>query len=153
MRRSPSRAAGFTLIELLVTVAVVAVFSTLAGPSFKQLIATQRLRSAVSALNESLWLARSEAVKRNADVSFTITDGVAKPWTVVAGATTLLSQDGLPSVRSEVKSGGGTFTFNGLGRLTAGAGKIQMDVQSSEVYRCISVSTTGRASVESAQCA
>lgn len=146
------RSTGFTLIELMVTVAVVAVFASLAGPSFRQLIATQRVRSGVSALSESLWLARSEALKRNASVSFTVTNGVAQPWSVVSGATTLLSQEGLPTVRAEIKSGGGTFTFDGLGYLTAGAGKVQMDVPSAGVYRCITVSTTGRTTVESAQC-
>lgn len=50
-------ASGFTLVELMVTVAVAAIFAAIATPSFRELIAKQRMRSASSALLESLWLA------------------------------------------------------------------------------------------------
>jgi type IV fimbrial biogenesis protein FimT len=148
-----SRLRGFTLIELLVTIAVVAIFSMLAGPAFRELIAAQRVKSGASALTESLWLARSEAVKRNADdVSFTLTAGVAKPWSITAGAQTLHVQEGFANVTSEVKSGGGTFTFNRYGRLTAGAGKVEFGVTNVGVYRCVTVSVAGRTTVEEGEC-
>src|SRR5688572_8223327 len=97
--RCAARARGFTLIELLVTIAVVAIFSALAGPAFREMIANQRVRSGTSALNESLWLARSEAVKRNADdVTFTVTNGTGSTWTIVTGVTPLHTQEGLSNV-------------------------------------------------------
>lgn len=59
---------GFTLIELLVALAVLAILTGLAAPSF---IATVRDNRLVTQTNEfigALHLARSEAVKRNEDV-------------------------------------------------------------------------------------
>jgi type IV fimbrial biogenesis protein FimT len=149
MRRSAA-ARGFTLIELLVTIAVIAIFSALAGPSFRDIIAAQRARSATAGLAESLWLARSEALKRNANVSFTVANGTGSPWNVMVGATPLHTQDAATGV---VWSGGGTFTFNPYGRLTSGGGsKVQVTVSSTGIKRCVTVSSTGRATVEEGPC-
>jgi type IV fimbrial biogenesis protein FimT len=60
---------GFTFPELLATVAVLAVLAAMAAPSFSSLIATVRARGASSELYASLVRARSEAIKRNAEVS------------------------------------------------------------------------------------
>jgi type IV fimbrial biogenesis protein FimT len=56
------------LVELLVTIAIAAVLAGLAVPSFKELIASNRLKSHSSLLHTSLLLARSEAIKRNGRV-------------------------------------------------------------------------------------
>ena len=56
--------AGFTAVELLVTVSVLAVLAALAGPSFKPLIDRWRVRDALEAMQSTLYLARSEAIKR-----------------------------------------------------------------------------------------
>jgi type IV fimbrial biogenesis protein FimT len=150
-----SRQRGFTLIELLVTIAVIAIFSALAGPAFREMIANQRVRSGASALTESLWLARSEAVKRNADdVSFTIANGTGSAWTIVSGATPLHSQEGLSNVQWQ-KCGGGAstvYTFNRYGRLSAGAGKMQLAAADTDVHRCVTVSVSGRSTVEEGEC-
>lgn len=62
------RAAGLTLIELLVTIAIAAILAGLAAPSFRELLASNRLRSHASAMLSSLLLARGEAIKRNGRV-------------------------------------------------------------------------------------
>jgi type IV fimbrial biogenesis protein FimT len=144
---------GFTLIELMVTLAVVAIFSTLAAPSFSQLIAQQRLKTAASALSESLWIARSEALKRNGNVSFTFTTAAAG-WNIIdSTSTTLFQQDGFSSVTSTIKTGTGILTFSPYGRLTAtGAGQIQLSNSAADVYSCVTISTTGRTSVKAVAC-
>jgi type IV fimbrial biogenesis protein FimT len=153
--RCAARARGFTLIELLVTIAVVAIFSALAGPAFREMIANQRVRSGTSALNESLWLARSEAVKRNADdVTFTVTNGTGSTWTIVTGVTPLHTQEGLSNVLWQ-KCGVGAstiYTFNRYGRLTGGAGKMQLSIADTDVHRCVTVAVSGRATVEEGEC-
>ena len=142
---------GFTLIELMVVIAIVAMLSAVAGPSFRNLVAAQRVKSAASAITESLWLARSEAIKRNATVSFTVNSAsVTNGWQVVDGATVLHRQDGTPAVA--VASGGGTLTFNPYGRLSLGSGDIGLSIASANVARCISVATNGRATVRSGSC-
>ena len=142
----PRRVAGFTLIELMVTIVVVAIFASLAAPSFRQMIATQRVRSAASAITESLWLARSEAIKRNTDVSFSFSN-VADGWQVMAGGTAIHAQDALPAVSSTDAA----YTFNPYGRVT-GFGKLHIGVSSAGVYRCVTVSSSGRSSVEDGKC-
>ena len=157
MRSTRSRTArGFTLIELMIVVTVVAIFSTLAAPSFRKLVAKQRLTSAASALIESLWLGRSEALKRNTDVSFKFTDANSG-WSVRLGTdgttgTTLHNQDGFASINSSSSGGASTiFSFNAYGRLS-GTGWVQLGNASAGVYKCVTVSSSGRATVTDAQC-
>lgn len=73
--RGMGRAAGFTLIELLVTLAVAATLITIAVPSYRQLIASNRLSALaneyVLAVNE----ARMEAIRRNTTVQVCASSG------------------------------------------------------------------------------
>ena len=87
------KALGFTLIELVFTIAIMAVLATLAAPSFREFIATQRIRNASFDLMAALTLARSEAITHNANVDMVRTstawDG---GWTVSTATSTLLNQ-------------------------------------------------------------
>lgn len=59
---------GLTLVELMVTVAVVAVLSAVAIPSFGAFVDSQSVKAASQSLLEDFRLARSEAIKRSARV-------------------------------------------------------------------------------------
>ncbi|MBE0510935.1 MAG: GspH/FimT family pseudopilin [Gammaproteobacteria bacterium] len=59
---------GFTLIELAVVIAVLGIIAMIAMPNYQDMMVQQRLGSAAQQLHTSLMLARSEAIKRNADV-------------------------------------------------------------------------------------
>ncbi|MBU4424054.1 MAG: GspH/FimT family pseudopilin [Gammaproteobacteria bacterium] len=60
---------GFTSIELMVVMGIVAVLAALAGPSFTLLIEQWRVRDATESMRSTLFLARSEAIKRGGRVA------------------------------------------------------------------------------------
>jgi type IV fimbrial biogenesis protein FimT len=68
-RPSLPRAAGFTLPELLAVVAIVGILAAVGMPATAGLVDGQRARAASSDLTTALLLARSEAIKRNAQVT------------------------------------------------------------------------------------
>ena len=65
----PQQSQGFTAIELMVVVAIVAVLAALAGPSFRDLMDGFRVRGAIEEITNSIYYARSEAIKRGGLVS------------------------------------------------------------------------------------
>ena len=70
------RARGFTLIELMIVLVILAVILTVAVPGFSQLTLTTRLKSYANEILSSVYLARSEAIKRGVPVTLCVsTDG------------------------------------------------------------------------------
>ena len=73
---------GFTLIETMMVVVIVGILAAVAGPSMVEMYRTSRLSAASSALQVSLNLARSEAIKRGSDSRVTVVaNGAAGVWT------------------------------------------------------------------------
>jgi type IV fimbrial biogenesis protein FimT len=68
-QRQPSGSHGFTLIELMVAVAMIAILSAVAAPSFSEMMVRSAIRSASSDLGGDLNLARSEAIRVGGRVS------------------------------------------------------------------------------------
>ena len=63
-------AAGFTIIELMITIALASIVMAIAVPSFNQMIVSGRLTAQTNEMVGAMSLARSEAIKRNATVTF-----------------------------------------------------------------------------------
>ncbi len=75
------RGAGFSLIEALVAVGVLGILLALVGPSFKDYLLVQRLKSINAQLVTDMNFARSEAVTRNNFARVVFQDDPAKPQT------------------------------------------------------------------------
>ena len=64
---------GFTLIEMVVTLAVLGILLAIAAPQYNTFFEKFRTKRAAETLAGSLYLAKSEAIKRNQVVSLVVT--------------------------------------------------------------------------------
>lgn len=67
---------GFTLIELMVTIAVLAIITTIAAPSFSNLLEKQNLNRSTQELISILKMARSKAVLERREVKVVLNSRV-----------------------------------------------------------------------------
>lgn len=150
---SPSRSypAGFTLIEVLVVILIVGILSTLAAPSFRGLIESQRVSNAGYELHALINLARSEAVKRNMDVKVTpvYTAGVVTSIevTLVSNGTVLATKAAPKGVKiTPSPSAANGITFKRNGRVVEDSPNIGIDVAGAAATtnaRCMVIGLSG----------
>jgi type IV fimbrial biogenesis protein FimT len=145
---------GFTLIELMVVISILAVLASLAAPSMSKLIATQRLRSAAGDMHLALVKARSEAVKRNKDVTISPEGGNwAAGWSILdpEGGAALDVRGPTSSVT--VTTSATSVIYRATGRASAAVPKIVFSSPSTDVERCVSADPSGRPYVkEGSEC-
>ena len=153
---------GFTLIELLVVVAIAGVLAVLALPSMRDLVLTNRMKTASLDIYSSLVLARSEAVKRNAgNISMVqAAGGWQNGWTVCVDANTNSACDSgeeVLIVGEAVDTNAGItvttspvvtiFTYGRDGRLTSTASSFRIAAGANNykvAMRCVDLSASGR---------
>jgi type IV fimbrial biogenesis protein FimT len=116
---------GFSLVELMVTLAVLGVLTTLAMPGFRLWMQNTQIRTAADAVLNGIQLARTEAIRRNKAVEFTLGDGTA--WTVsqVSPPATIQTrgrEEGADRAVVNITPGGATVvTFGPVGAPVANA--------------------------------
>lgn len=151
---------GFTLVELLTVVTILGVLAMIAGPSFSNLIASQRATNASTDLYTALMTARSEAIKRNTKITLQQkSGGWVNGWELVdpndtatkllvhgqlAGATVTPAPTSLTAV-----------TYLSSGRVqgtTAPAFSITTTSGSSTTTKSLCVDLSGRPYVNSTTC-
>jgi type IV fimbrial biogenesis protein FimT len=69
-RTGARKASGFTMVELIIVMAIIAVLTLLAVPSFQALTVSNRLTTTANELVGAINLARTEAIKRNSNTQF-----------------------------------------------------------------------------------
>ncbi len=74
MARRGNRPQGFTLVEMMVTLVLLAILLTLAMPSFSAWIRNSKVRAVADSLQNGLRTAQTEALRRNRQVVFTLTN-------------------------------------------------------------------------------
>jgi type IV fimbrial biogenesis protein FimT len=144
---------GFTLVELMIAMVVLAILAGIAVPLYRDLIADQRNRATANDLHSALVLARSEAVKRNTQITLSPVGTWTAGWRIpnpTAGQPDLLNHSLAPGVT--VSSAAAAITFGASGRAnTAVEFELTSDTNANAV-RCLSLGVDGRASVEEGGC-
>ena len=142
------RQRGFTVVEILLVIVIMGVLLTIAAPSFVTFTSSQRVKTASFDLYAAMMFARSEAIKRRANVTITpVSSDWKNGWrihTTIAGVdTTLRSQDALTGVTF---TGSTSVAYRLDGRLTGAAVGvlIQPEIADSSIKnRCLRVDMTG----------
>ncbi|MBS9404899.1 GspH/FimT family pseudopilin [Halomonas sp. TRM85114] len=106
---------GFTLIELLVTIAVAVILMTTAIPSFQRMMAVSRVAADYNEVLSGLNYARSEAIKKRTDVTFTVNQ--SEPWIYQVSDGSVLRNRSGRDARTSL-SEGFSVTFGSLGKPT-----------------------------------
>lgn len=94
-----ARQQGMSLIEVMVAITLAAILLALGAPSFYTGMQNRQIRTAADAIQNGLQMARTEALRRNRNVRFTLRDG--NGWTVgcdPADATIIDGQEACPAV-------------------------------------------------------
>lgn len=148
-------ARGFTLIELMITLSILVILITVAVPSFKEFVQAQRVKTASFDLFAAITYTRSEALKRNSDVTLSAASGGwGNGWSVTAGGSTLRTQPAIGSsvaITSSITS----LTYGRDGRITGTAATLQLAPNPSVGWispRCISIDLSGRPNTKKASC-
>jgi type IV fimbrial biogenesis protein FimT len=161
------KTAGFTLIELIITIAIVAIMAAWAIPSFQTFIRDQRLITQSNDVISDVNLARSEAIRRGANITVcpTVDPSAAAPVCAAANDWTtgrfifLVTTGEVLKVREAVSgsSAGNTLTadansitFEPNGQMPRGTPEIEFkacDQRGGAYARSISTTRTGRSRV------
>lgn len=152
----PARlSAGFTLVELVVTIAVVGILAAIATPSFSAMIANSKAKGIATDLYFDLAKTRSEAVKRNMDVTLSPSDdGWKKGWTIYPSnqEDNVLEDHSISGANVSV-SGPGSVKYNSSGRIGGSVSfEIEATVGSASANACVTVSLSGLPNVKNSAC-
>jgi type IV fimbrial biogenesis protein FimT len=157
-----TRQQGLTLIELMVTLAAAIILIAVGMPLFSGVAANNRATAQTNALVSAIKLARSEAVKRGANVSIAATgSNWVNGWTVFVDANSNGAVDANEGLRSwEAIAGASVGGVAGtavvvFGRNGASNANYNFDLTrtdaSGPMSRCISIPLSGQVRIKKEQ--
>jgi type IV fimbrial biogenesis protein FimT len=147
------RARGFTLIELLTIVAITAILSAMAAPAFKSLVAGQRARSTSTDLYAALVLARSEAIKRNTQVTLAPAVTWQAGWRIPNPSDTGHPVANHGPVPGATITGPSAVVYLPNGRVASDTPpSFDIAVAGAATHRCVQVDLSGRPRLQASGC-
>lgn len=142
------REQGFSVVELMVVVTIIGILAAVAAPSFREATAASRVKTLSSDIHLSLIRARSEAIKRNTNITVSAPSGWLGGWTI---SNNIETHAAIPA--SDVTaSGTTTVTYAATGRVTANPISISISSTSTTVKRCVTVNLSGQPVVKQDVC-
>jgi type IV fimbrial biogenesis protein FimT len=138
-------------VELMITITIVGIIAVMALPSFRDLIASQRVRNVAQDLMSAIIFARSEAIKRNAQINIVPAGGDWNAgWSVqTSGAVTLRVQDAPTGLT--ITGPVGNLVYQGNGRVTGATAILytfRSSVATTVTMRCLVIDPSGRPNVQ-----
>jgi len=158
-RSAARRCRGFTIVELLTVVVIVGIMAALAAPGFANLMASIRASTAASDLYSALATARSEATKRNAEVTLASKSASTSwkdGWSIVDPASStnvLLDRGGL--IGAAVTGSLSSVVYQSSGRVkgsTKPTFVVAMTAGSTTITKNVCVDLSGRPFVSDSSC-
>lgn len=163
---SRHRLSGFSLVELLIVIALIGVALAAAVPSISSFMGGGRVRSAVLDFSAAAMFARSEAMKRGAQIFIKApsNNDLEGGWCVVFGDSTadcslsapgplvMRLQPALPGVNITWKTTAGPIGFNTSGRLSNAVKLEFSDPASSDRVRCLTIDVSGSSTSKKGAC-
>lgn len=157
-RRNPGSAhhsLGFSLVELMVGLVILGILIGIAVPSYRSIIAEQRVRATVTDVHAAIVLARSEAIKLNRQITLApAAGGWATGWGIaspVAGQPALLVHTLSSGVGITGPNAG--VVFSASGRVSSAVEfEVSSDASDAATVSCLALGLDGRASSSKGEC-
>ncbi len=157
MKFKYSSTKGFTIVEIMIVITIGGILAAVALPSYTAMVKNNCMTTKANMLVSYLTYTRSEASKRNASMSINASNAGVNTnewgtgWSVVDASSNVVKVIELECVNTTVDETGNrtSFTYGSDGFIDF-TGTFQIcDDRSGETGREISISTTGRPSINS----